>query len=314
MDIETLFKKFEEQKTIIGNYQGYGIWWEDVRGIFDELATEVVKIPLFAEDVIKVGKAANLSLFWAMDGNGKTKSFCDWIEKPENQETFARAWNEGYEVKEENSNPLFEVEEDGTIKKGCRFKRLSNRALRLVNRRRKAYRSLSEERKKLQGQLINHLVSTASIIKMEELNVKGLQKRAKDIRINPKTNRPFSKKRFGKSIFRAAPSAFREALKTRAAQLGIKIIMILPKDVKPSQYNHILQTFEKKPLSTRIFDLSPEWTGLQRDLYSAFLIGHIENGHYQETTLNQDFPGFYQLMKDFLQQTPKTSRLAWYFS
>lgn len=204
--------------------------------------------------------------------------------------------------------------EDGTIKKGCRFKRLSNRALRLVNRRRKAYRSLSEERKKLQGQLINHLVSTASIIKMEELNVKGLQKRAKDIRINPKTNRPFSKKRFGKSIFRAAPSAFREALKTRAAQLGIKIIMILPKDVKPSQYNHILQTFEKKPLSTRIFDLSPEWTGLQRDLYSAFLIGHIENGHYQETTLNQDFPGFYQLMKDFLQQTPKTSRLAWYFS
>lgn len=71
---------------------------------------------------------------------------------------------------------------------------------------------------------------------------------------------------------------------------------------------------EKKPLSTRIFDLSPEWTGLQRDLYSAFLIGHIENGHYQETTLNQDFPGFYQLMKDFLQQTPKTSRLAWYFS
>ena len=111
MDIETLFKKFEARKTIIGNYQGYGIWWEDVRGIFDELATEVVKIPLFAEDVIKVGKAVNFSLFWAMNGNGKTKSFCDWIEKPENQETFARAWNEGYEVEEENSDPLFEVEE-----------------------------------------------------------------------------------------------------------------------------------------------------------------------------------------------------------
>lgn len=204
--------------------------------------------------------------------------------------------------------------EDGTIKKGCRFKRLSNRALRLVNRRKKAYRSLSEERKKLQGQLINQLVSTASVIKMEELNVKGLQKRAKDIRINPKTNRPFSKKRFGKSIFRAAPSAFREALKTRAAQLGIKIIMVSPRDVKPSQYNHILQTFEKKPLSTRIFDLSSEWTSLQRDLYSAFLIGHIEDGHYQETELEQDFPDFYQHMRDFLQQTPQTSRLAWYFS
>ena len=32
---------------------------------------------------------------------------------------------------------------DGTIKKSCHFKRMSNRALRLVNRRKKAYRSLS---------------------------------------------------------------------------------------------------------------------------------------------------------------------------
>lgn len=204
--------------------------------------------------------------------------------------------------------------EDGTIKKGSRFKRPSKRAQRLLTRRQKAYRSLSEERKKLQGRLITHLVSQASIIKIEELNVKGLQKRAKDIRINPKTNRPFSKKRFGKSIFRAAPSAFREALKTRAEQLGIEVVMISPKDVKPSQYNHISQTFEKKPLSTRMFDLSPEWTGLQRDLYSAFLIGHIEDGHYEQEHLEEDFPTFYTLMKGFLHQPTQTGRLAWYLS
>ena len=71
---------------------------DDLKNL-DEVAK--VEIPLFAEDVIKVGKAANLSLFWAMDGNGKTESFRDWIEKPENQETFARAWNEGYKVEEE---------------------------------------------------------------------------------------------------------------------------------------------------------------------------------------------------------------------
>lgn len=101
MDIKTLFEKFEARKTTIGNSWRYGVWWKDVKEIFDELETEVVKIPLFAEDVIKVGKAANLSLFWAMDGKGKTESFRDWIEKPENQETFARAWNEGYKVEEE---------------------------------------------------------------------------------------------------------------------------------------------------------------------------------------------------------------------
>ena len=204
--------------------------------------------------------------------------------------------------------------ENGVIKKGARFKRPSKRQTCLRNRRRKAYRSLSEERKKLQGQLINRLVSQASIIKIEELNVKGLQKRSRDIRINPKTNRPFSKKRFGKAIFRAAPSALRVALETRASQLGINFEIISPTNVKPSQYNHITQTFEKKSLSIRIYDLSDEYKNVQRDLYSAFLIGHIENDHYQQKQLEQDFPVFYQQMKDFLQQPIETKRLAWYLN
>ena len=202
--------------------------------------------------------------------------------------------------------------ENGTIKKGERFKRPSNRQMRLRNQRRKTYRSLSEERKKIQGQLVNRLVSQASSIKIEELNVKGLQKRSRDIRINPKTNRPFSKKRFGKAVFRAAPSAFRTALKTRASQLGIEFEIISPKNVKPSQYNHITQTFEKKSLSTRIYDLSDEYKDVQRDLYSAFLIGYIENGRYQQKQLEQNFPVFYNQMKKFLQKPIETERLAWY--
>ena len=201
---------------------------------------------------------------------------------------------------------------DGTIKKGARFKRPSNRLMKLKIRRLKAYRSLSEERNKLQGQLVNHLLSKASIIKMEDLNVKGLQRRSREIRINPKTNRPFSKKRFGKSIFRAAPSKFKQSLKTKAHQLGIRFDIVSPRDVKPSQYNHINQSFEKKSLSTRIFDLSEEWTSVQRDLYSAFLIAHIENGIYQQEQLIHDFPDFYRQMKKFLQEPRASSRLNWY--
>lgn len=204
--------------------------------------------------------------------------------------------------------------ENGVIKKGARFKHPSKRQLRLRNRRCKVYRSLSEERKKIQGQLINRLVSQASSIKIEDLNVKGLQKRSRDIRINPKTNRPYSKKRFGKAIFRAAPSAFRTALETRASQLSIDIEVISPKDVKPSQYNHITQTFEKKSLSTRIYDLSDDYPNVQRDLYSAFLIGHIENDHYNQKQLEQDFPNFYEQMKNFLLQPIETKRLAWYLN
>ena len=205
-------------------------------------------------------------------------------------------------------------EANRTIKKGTRFKRPSKRQLRLRNRRRKVYRSLSEERKKRQGQLVSRIVSQASRIRIEELGVKGLQRRSRDIRINPKTNRPYSKKRYGKAIFRGAPSTFRTALETRATQLGIDVEVISPKDVKPSQYNHITQTFEKKSLSTRVYDLSTDYPVVQRDLYSAFLIGHIENGHYQQEQLNQDFPDFYQQMKDFLHQPIETERLAWYLT
>ena len=203
---------------------------------------------------------------------------------------------------------------NGTIKKGAKFKHPSNRQVRLQVRRIKSYRSLSEERKKIQGQLVNHLVSQASLIKIEDLNVKGLQRRSKEIRINPKTNRPFSKKRFGKSVFRAAPSSFRQLLQIKARQLGVDIEIINPKNLKPSQYNHLTQTFEKKTLSTRLYDLSDKWTSVQRDLYSAFLIGHIENGSYQQEQITQDFPDFYKQMKKFLQKTRKTNRLDWYLN
>ena len=229
------------------------------------------------------------------------------------KERLLKRFDQAIERSKQMNNPEC-YNENGAIKKGARFKRPSNRQMRLRNRRRKVYRSLSEERTKLQGQLVNHLVSQASSIKIEELNVKGLQKRSRDIRINPKTNRPFSKKRFGKAIFRAAPSTFRTALETRASQLGIEFEVISPKNVKPSQYNHITQTFEKKSLSTRVYNLSDEYKDVQRDLYSAFLIGHIENDHYNQKQLEQDFPVFYRQMKDFLQQTPKTKRLAWYLN
>ena len=201
---------------------------------------------------------------------------------------------------------------DGTIKKGVKFQPLSKRAQRLQVRRQRAYRSLSEERRKIHGALINHLLAQASLIKMEDLPIKGLQRRSREVRINPKTNRPFSRKRFGKSVFRAAPGAFRQALLNKAGQVGVEVQVISPQHLKPSQYNHLTGTFEKKPLATRLFDLSPEWTGVQRDLYSAFLIQHVEQGTYQEIALTSDFPHFYHLMTQFLQAPIKTSRLTWY--
>ena len=37
MNYQELIEKFEERKTIIGNFQGYAVWWEDIKEIFEEL-------------------------------------------------------------------------------------------------------------------------------------------------------------------------------------------------------------------------------------------------------------------------------------
>ena len=203
--------------------------------------------------------------------------------------------------------------EDGTRKKDVRLKPLSKRAKRLTIRRQTAYRKLTEERRKMQGELVNHIVSQSSVIKIEDLDVKSLQKRKRETRINPKTGRPFSKKRYGKAIFKAAPGYFRTLLLQRANSTGCKVDIISPKKTKPSQYNHITGKFEKKELKTRIYNLTDEITDIQRDLYSAFLIAHIENDKYLTEQLEENFENFYKKMKEqlcILRQKP--SRLSWY--
>ena len=51
MNKQELIEKFEERKTIIGNYQGYAVWWEDVKEIFEQLdEPQKVKVPKFVAD------------------------------------------------------------------------------------------------------------------------------------------------------------------------------------------------------------------------------------------------------------------------
>ena len=102
MNVQQLIEKFEERKTIIGNFQGYAVWWEDVKEIFEQLdEPQPIKIPQCVADWITHSKNIGRSLFGAMsifEENFKIKKWMQWAE---NQETFARAWLDGYEVEEE---------------------------------------------------------------------------------------------------------------------------------------------------------------------------------------------------------------------
>lgn len=104
MKLKELIEKFEERKTIIGNFQGYAVWWEDVKEIFEQLDEQKpVKVPQFVADVIEGAREQSPELEDALHytwGNG-TKEFTEWYNKKSNRDLFARAWLDGYEVEEE---------------------------------------------------------------------------------------------------------------------------------------------------------------------------------------------------------------------
>lgn len=79
----------------------------DERFIYKSIEREKVKVKQFVADWIEVCKEhLTTSLYTAMNPdfmkeNNQSFDFILWIKKTSNQETFARAWLDGYEVEEE---------------------------------------------------------------------------------------------------------------------------------------------------------------------------------------------------------------------
>lgn len=214
--------------------------------------------------------------------------------------------------------------EKNEVIKGQKMTNRSNNLTKLMNRVQKKQRKIQIYRNELQNKVCNELLSQGNVIQLEKMNVKSLQKRSKNIRINPKTNKPYSKKRFGRSILKASPSSLVTLLKTKAALRGATVIEINTKDTKPSQYNHILNDNVKKSLNTRIYDLSDEYSNIQRDLYSAILnkytIQHTNKSGkltytIDKSRLTNEFETYYKLMQQEINKIrTKNKRLSWYVS
>ena len=104
MKLKELIEKFEERKTIIGNFQGYAVWWEDVKEIFEQLdEPQPIKIPQCVADVIEDAREKSPELEDALHyacSNG-SQEFTEWYQKKSNRDLFARAWLDGYEVEKE---------------------------------------------------------------------------------------------------------------------------------------------------------------------------------------------------------------------
>lgn len=201
------------------------------------------------------------------------------------------------------TNPKY-YNPDGTIKrlkrqhghKQRRDWKYSKHYYRLRAKLRDLNRRLADIRKMEHNTLANELLQHGNEFIVEDMDYKALQKRSKKTKINAKTGRAHTKKRFGKSLSRCAPAKFITILTNKAVRNGGNVIKVDTFETKASQFDHTDESYTKKKLSERMAHLSSGEV-VQRDLYSAFLLEHIdtETLKYNIEALKAAFPAFLKM-------------------
>ena len=166
--------------------------------------------------------------------------------------------------------------------------------------RRTLYAKRQAKLKQFHERLAEEVLSMGNQINVERMSMAGLSKRSKKTKINPKMGRPYSKKRFGKSIANHAPSMFIEALTRKGKARGATVTRYDPKPIKASQYDHTDGSNKKAPLSQREKTLS-NGDKVQRDLYSAFLMKCLNaDGTISQYKCNRFYPEFKRMHDELL--------------
>ncbi|WP_059172647.1 hypothetical protein [Bacillus sp. FJAT-27445] len=160
---------------------------------------------------------------------------------------------------------------DGTIKKGKKEWIFSKKYKKAQRKLRNLHRKAADSRKYAHNEDINRLRSAGDELIIETMNIKGLQKKSKTAAKSEKTGKWKRRKRFGKSILRRSPGYFIQQAKYRFALTAGKVTEINTWTFKASQYDHMLNTTNKKQLLKR-WHVLPDGTKFQRDLYSSFLL------------------------------------------
>ena len=159
---------------------------------------------------------------------------------------------------------------DGTIKKGRKEWIKSNRYKKIQLKLKELHRKASESRKYAINEDVNYLRSLGDTFIIEKMNIKGLQKKSKEVTKNKKGK--FNKrKRYGKSILNRCPGYFISQSKNKFKNTNGSFIEVNTWTFKASQYDHKLNDCNKKSLSKR-WHIFEDGTKVQRDIYSSFLL------------------------------------------
>ena len=114
MNKQEALKRIEVQRETLIRLTGWAVYVyiEELIKSLDE--SEKIKIPQFVAEKIKYfKKSGDWDLFQAMDSLFGRRETREWLEYKNNQEKFARAWLDGYEVEEEKR---YTVKIKGNIK------------------------------------------------------------------------------------------------------------------------------------------------------------------------------------------------------
>ena len=176
--------------------------------------------------------------------------------------------------RQRRANNPHKYNENGTIKKGVRQPWVDSKEyLKTKAELSELNRKATEQRKLAHKTLANKIVRMGSTFVVEQMSFKGLQARTKETKVNEKTGKYQSKKRFGKTILHKAPAVLIEQIRYKAMYQGKTFILANTREVKASQLNHLTEEYTKVSLGTRAKMIGDEL--VQRDLYSAFLLQHV---------------------------------------
>ena len=176
--------------------------------------------------------------------------------------------------RQRRANNPHKYNENGTIKKGVRQPWVDSKEyLKTKAELSELNRKATEQRKLAHKTLANKIVRMGSTFVVEQMSFKGLQARTKETKVNEKTSKYQSKKRFGKIILHKAPSMLIEQIRYKTMYQGKTFILANTREVKASQLNHLTEEYNKVSLGTRAKMIGDDL--VQRDLYSAFLLQHV---------------------------------------
>lgn len=168
--------------------------------------------------------------------------------------------------------------EDGTIRRGPKKWIDSKEYNKTKEELAELQRQRAMRRRNQHQTLANEIVESGDRFVVEQMSFKGLQAKAKEATISETTGRYRSRKRYGRTIGHRAQAMLIEMIRSKAISQGKEFIKAETSKVKASQLDHITGQYKKVGLGVRTKTIGDEQ--VQRDLYSAFLLQHVENDGY----------------------------------